>query len=280
MATFSQFAIEAFGADSAPWFDERIRQRMGTCSKLDPSKETPAAVLEGIVGKGRCSDILGDGHFDFATWYCTDHHKDGSCRLSVRYPPAADNRLVAVAEVIMRGSANRQDDSLDKGFIFKSKKEAKHTAAFIFIVKLLDHADENPPARNWRNVLPTDGPVEEVAAEAAEEDSVVRAAEEETAGGTLGGDGTVLASAVVPALLSAAASGGAVADSSAASESPASEMYRPLATLLEGYGSGSDSSTGSPSLGGEATDESPAAANATVRDHCVLLRKCMHGLLF
>ena len=176
MASFSRFAIEAFGADSAPWFDERIRQRMGTRSRLDPSREPPVSVLEGLVGKRRCSDILGDDPFDFTTWYHIDHHEDGSFRLRVRYPPAVDNELVTVAAVLMPVSANNKRESLAEGFIFNSKKEARHTAAFIFIVKLLDHADENPPARNWRNVLPAEEPVEEVAAEEAE---AARAAEGE-----------------------------------------------------------------------------------------------------
>ena len=139
VATFHFFASAAFGAEEAGRLCDVIiqRMRMGGKSKLDPRILPPVGVLSGLTGHGRLGDVFGDG-FDFSDWHDIDAHGDGSCRLSVRRPPKKSSGMIPVREVVLQSSRNTEDGSR-KQYVFKGRKDARHTGAFIFIVSLLDH---------------------------------------------------------------------------------------------------------------------------------------------
>lgn len=133
------FAVKAFGEEAAERLVEQVRRRLGTKSSLDPRHEPPLSILNVLASKGRLQDILGQGHHDPADWYIIERDRSGPCRVSVRFPPTI-TEMIPVAAVVMETSANTVDATREE-YIFKGTKDAKHTAAFIIIVLIIDLID-------------------------------------------------------------------------------------------------------------------------------------------
>jgi len=135
--SFYCFAHDAFGAEEAGRICEKISRHMGAKSKCDPRRENPVSVLDGLSGNGRLRDVLGVDHFVLSAWCEIDRHQDGSCKLSVRLPPTT-TEMVPVEAVVVDTSTNTTDATRDE-YIFKGTKDARHAAAFIIAVSILDH---------------------------------------------------------------------------------------------------------------------------------------------
>ena len=140
--SFHLFAVNAFGEVAAERLVEQLRRRLGAKSSgrtLDPRYEPPLSILDVLASKGRLQDILGQGHHDPADWYVIERDRSGPCRVSVRFPPTI-TEMIPVAAVVMETSANTADATREE-YIFKGTKDAKHTAAFIIVVLIIDLID-------------------------------------------------------------------------------------------------------------------------------------------